>query len=83
MEKFEGYYDYDEVYYGMLNSYEMVVYNVTLSDVLVKDVEFFIHDITKPITVDVVDDLIQYFEDMEDYEKCKILLEKRKEYDTI
>ena len=53
------------------------------SELSFTDYSFFIHDITKPITTRVVDDLIMYFEEIEEYEKCQTLTEIRHEYDTI
>ena len=53
------------------------------SELAITDTSFFIHDITKPITTQVIDDLIYYFEEEEDYEKCQALMEIRHEYDTI
>ncbi|MHA2388231.1 MAG: hypothetical protein ACXACW_05865 [Candidatus Hodarchaeales archaeon] len=38
------------------------------SELSFTDFSFFIHDITKPITTKVVDDLMYYFEEIEDYE---------------
>ena len=77
---------YDEesqVHLGMLNSYDIAVYKVPYSELAITENSFFIHDITKPITRDVIDDLMYYFEEEEDYEKCQALMEIRHEYDTI
>lgn len=79
----EGFDHFDEIHYGMLNSYDIVVYKVPFSELSFSDYSFFIHDITKPITTKVVDDLIMYFEELEEYEKCQVLTEIRHEYDTI
>ena len=73
----------DQLHLGMLNSYDIVIYKVPFSEFAITDTSFFIHDITKPITTEVIDDLIYYFEEEEDYEKCQALMEIRHEYDTI
>lgn len=73
----------DQLHLGMLNSYDIVIYKVPFSELAITDTSFFIHDITKPITTEVIDDLIYYFEEEEDYEKCQALMEIRHEYDTI
>ncbi len=73
----------DEIHWGMLNSYDIVVYKVPFSELSFTDVSFFIHDVTKPITTKVIDDLIYYFEEIEDYEKCQVLMEIRHEYDSV
>lgn len=75
--------EYDQIHLGMLNSYDIVIYKVPFSELAITDTSFFIHDITKPITIDVIDDMIYYFEEEEDYEKCQALMEIRHEYDTI
>ena len=79
----EMYDEYDQIHLGMLNSYDIVIYKVPFSELAITDTSFFIHDITKPITIDVIDDMIYYFEEEEDYEKCQALMEIRHEYDTI
>ena len=79
----EMYDEYDQIHFGMLNSYDIVIYKVPFSELTITDTSFFIHDITKPITIDVIDDMIYYFEEREDYEKCQALMEIRHEYDTI
>ncbi len=56
---------YDEetqIHLGMLNSYDIVVYKVPYSDLAITTSIFFIHDITKPVTQQTVDELIYYFE---------------------
>ncbi len=79
----EMYDEHDQIHFGMLNSYDIVIYKVPFSELAITDTSFFIHDITKPITVHVIDDMISYFEEEEDYEKCQALMEIRHEYDTI
>ena len=75
--------EYDQIHLGMINSFDIVIYKVTFYELAITDTSFFIHDITKPITIDVIDDMIYYFEEEEDYEKCQALMEIRHEYDTI
>ena len=77
----EMYDEKEQLHLGMLNSYEMVVYKVPFSRLEITENSFFVHDITKPINVNLIDDLIYYFEEEEDYEKCQVLMEIRHEYD--
>tara|TARA_A100001201_G_scaffold97062_4_gene83762 strand:- start:191 stop:433 length:243 start_codon:yes stop_codon:yes gene_type:complete len=79
----EMYDEESQVHLGMLNSYDIAVYKVPYSELAITENSFFIHDITKPITRDVIDDLMYYFEVIEDYEKCAQLQKIRHEYDTI
>ena len=79
----EMYDEKEQLHLGMLNSYEMVVYKVPFSRLEITESSFFVHDITKPINVNLIDDLIYYFEEEEDYEKCQVLMEIRHEYDSI
>mgnify|MGYP006985882000 CR=1 FL=1 len=73
----------DELHFAMLNSYEIIVYQVPFSEISIVDKEFFAHDITKPITMEVIDNLIYYFEQIEDYEKCNRLVKMKTYYDGI
>tara|TARA_R110000803_G_scaffold52502_2_gene108091 strand:- start:1544 stop:1807 length:264 start_codon:yes stop_codon:yes gene_type:complete len=75
------YYDDEELHWAMYNSYDMIINNVDIRDVMVTDVEYFIHDITDVVTVNVIDTLIVYFEDLEEYEKCAELMEVRKNHE--
>ena len=75
------YYDDEELHWAMYNSYDMIINNVDIRDVMVTDVEYFIHDITDVVTVNVIDTLIVYFEDLEEYEKCAKLMEVRKNHE--
>jgi hypothetical protein len=74
-------YDDEELHWAMYNSYDMIINNVDIRDVMVTDVEYFIHDITDVVTVNVIDTLIVYFEDLEEYEKCAELMEVRKNHE--
>ncbi len=73
----------DELHFAMLNSYDIIVYQVPFSEIKIVDREFFAHDITKPLTMKTIDDLIYYFEQIEDYEKCNRLLKAKIYYDGI
>ena len=74
------YYDEEELHWAMYNSYDMIINNVDIRDMIISDVEYFIHDVTDKVTVNVIDTLIVYFEDIEEYEKCSELIKVRKKY---
>jgi len=73
-------YDDEELHWAMYNSYDIIVNNLDFEDIIITDVEYFIHDITDTVTVNVIDTLIVYFEDIEEYEKCSELVRVRKKY---
>tara|TARA_R100000935_G_scaffold21319_1_gene39736 strand:+ start:293 stop:556 length:264 start_codon:yes stop_codon:yes gene_type:complete len=73
-------YDDEELHWAMYNSYDIIVNNLDFEDIIITDAEYFIHDITDRVTVNVIDTLIVYFEDIEEYEKCSELVRVRKKY---
>tara|TARA_R110000803_G_scaffold161502_2_gene225189 strand:+ start:118 stop:381 length:264 start_codon:yes stop_codon:yes gene_type:complete len=74
-------YDDDELYWAMYNSYDVIVNKIDAREIMISDVEYFVHDVDDAITVSIIDTLIVYFEDLEEYEMCAELLIERKTYE--
>lgn len=70
----------NSVHLAMLNSYEIITYEVPFSEIKIKDAEFFAHDITKKVKLEDIENLLFYFEEIEDYEKCSRLLTIKNKY---
>lgn len=60
----------DELDQAFRNSYEVIFNNKDASDLIKKDVGFFIHHPSKPITKKLLEDMSDYFASEEEYEKC-------------
>jgi hypothetical protein len=81
-DRIEEYIDIDRAYYS---SYRIVTKKITFEDLLDEDSDkgystLLIHDPEKEITPDVVNDLIDYFVELEEYELCaelKNILDKK------
>jgi hypothetical protein len=76
-DPFEGVfdeYDDEELHWAMLNSYDVIVNDIKIEDIVITDIEFFIHDISKKVKRSSIDILIAYFEETEEYERCAVLL---------
>ena len=56
------------------NSYEVIINNKDAIELLGDEEGYFIHLPFEPVTKDVCDDMIEYFEEVEEYEKCNKLL---------
>ena len=54
----------------MLNSYYVLTEQVDVSKILASDVPYFSHNITESITLENLNYLIYYFEQMEMFEQC-------------
>lgn len=52
------------------NSYDVIINNKDAIELIGEDEGFFIHLPSAPIHKDVLDDMIEYFEEVEEYEKC-------------
>ena len=55
---------------AMRNSYDLILGYTKIEDLLMAETVLFIHDIDEPITLGVINILIEYFKDTEEYEKC-------------
>lgn len=63
---------------AMYNSYYFITNEKELEDMIVNNKVFFAHDIDHPPTTKDLEELIKFFEQKDDYEKC-IKLNKIKE----
>ena len=58
---------------GMNNSYQVIMGNITIEEIMLEytgDGLFFAHDVERGATQDDIKNIKEYFEKMEDYEKC-------------
>ncbi len=65
------------------NAYAIATGKLTVGDLLAKadDMIFLPYDPSSPETFSmIIDDLIQYFEDTEEYEKCSELIKAKKKF---
>lgn len=60
----------EELDQAFRNSYEVILNDVDASDLIKKDVGFFIHHPSKPITKELLESMSDYFAGEEEYEKC-------------
>lgn len=74
--------EYEELHIAMLNTYDILVEDATVEDIMVTTDNFMIFDPTEGINEKVCDTLISYFEDLEEYEKCSKILKYRATYVT-
>ena len=65
---------------AMVNSYDFIIGGKTLDDLLDDNPDSLVlmFDPDKYDRVEVIDDMIMYFEDEEEYEKCAILKSAKK-----
>ena len=61
------------VHVAMMNSYDILVNKMSPNEFLETDFPYFAHNIGRPPSNDDILNLIDYFSDQEDYEKCKEL----------
>jgi len=52
------------------NSYEVIINNKDAIELLGEDEGYFIHLPFEPLNKDVLDDMLEFFEEVEEYEKC-------------
>lgn len=69
----------DEMYIldmAMNNSYDIIISGESPEDIIESDIGFTVHNPSKPIRVEDLESMIQYFTDTEEYEKCIEIKEK-------
>lgn len=59
---------------AMRNSYSIILGYKEFDELTGGDMVMFAHDIEEPIGSSIIDFLIEYFEDQEEYEKCQQLI---------
>ena len=55
------------------NSYNVIIGNMNPEDLITTDFGYFVHDIMKPIEVDEIKFMLDYFIKKEEYEKCTLI----------
>ena len=61
----------------MINSYKVMTFKSTIEEILNEDKQAMFYGNPYEITVEDVDEVIEYFENTEEYEKCQELLHIR------
>ena len=61
----------------MINSYKVMTLKSTVEDILEKDNKAMFYGNPLDYTTEDIDEVIEYFENTEEYEKCGELLENR------
>ena len=59
---------------AMRNSYTVIVGHKKVDDLAIGGMVIFAHDIEEPLESNIIDYLIEYFEDAQEYEKCGELI---------
>ena len=77
----EDLYDYEILEIAMENTYNLIIGDATLQDLLDEGLDFmpFTCDPTNPIKQDIKD-VLSYYELEEEYEKCSVILEYLKSF---
>ena len=61
----------------MINSYKVMTFKSTIEDILKKDNKAMFYGNPLDYTTEDIDEVIEYFENTEEYEKCGELLEEK------
>ena len=62
--------DDEMVYKAMINSYNLIIKDIYIDVKNILKDGWFAHDINNPLKREVLQNMLQYFKDIEDYEKC-------------
>ncbi|QDP67799.1 MAG: hypothetical protein GOVbin3530_58 [Prokaryotic dsDNA virus sp.] len=63
--------DEEMVYKAMINSYNLIIKDIYIDVKNILEDGWFAHDINNPLKREVLENMLQYFMDIEDYEKCQ------------
>jgi hypothetical protein len=63
--------DDEMVYKAMINSYNLIIKDIYIDVKNILEDGWFAHDINNPLKREVLENMLQYFMDIEDYEKCQ------------
>jgi len=55
---------------SMINSYNVITGKATLNDIAIAGLGFFVHQPDEPVTFDMINYIINYFEEEEMFEMC-------------
>ena len=62
--------DDEMVYKAMINSYNLIIKDIYIDVKNILRDGWFAHDINNPLKREVLENMLQYFKDIEVYEKC-------------
>lgn len=62
--------NYDNLDMAARNSYEVIINKKDAIELVGEDEGFFLHLPFEPVNKDVLNDMLEYFEEKEEYEKC-------------
>lgn len=60
----------NNIHFAMLNSYDIIVNNISIDDILGTSMPFIAHSPFSGPNKNDLYSMLEYFEEMEDYEKC-------------
>tara|TARA_X000000950_G_scaffold206313_1_gene248228 strand:+ start:548 stop:781 length:234 start_codon:yes stop_codon:yes gene_type:complete len=60
----------NNIQFAMLNSYDVIVNNVPVEDILATTMPFIAHNPFAEPRIEDMMGMLEYFEEQEDYEKC-------------
>lgn len=66
----DEYFFENNIHFAMLNSYDVVVNNIPVEDILGTSMPFIAHNPFSPPKESDLIGMLEYFEEQEDYEKC-------------
>ena len=55
---------------AMRNSYDIIVNKLDAGEILITDFGFLVHNPAKPLKKEELENIIYYFQSIEEYEKC-------------
>jgi len=58
------------IHIAMLNSFSLITGSVSLTELQISGLPMLVHDPLDDVSIDVINDIIEYFESIEMYEKC-------------
>ena len=59
-----------DIHTAMLNSYRVIIQGLLPEDIISTELGMFAHDPTEPVEKEVIENMLFYFEEEEEYEKC-------------
>jgi len=59
-----------DIHTAMLNSYRVIIQQQEPEDIISTELGMFAHDPSEPVRKKVIEGILEYFEEEEEYEKC-------------
>jgi len=59
------------VHKAMLNSYNLIINDIYIDVKNISKDGWFAHDVNNPLKKDVLENMLEYFMEVEEYEKCQ------------